>query len=309
MQKPVILKRREIDEPAWNRCIETAPHSLTYAFTWYLDALCENRWDALVYGNYEAVMPLPSNQKYGIRYLYQPYFCQQLGLFGRQELLPLFLEEIRKKYRYADICLHTETTELPGIPGERKTYWLPLEKPYPELRKKYNSNGLKSLRQLENKYGQLKLEPWADFGRIIRAYQQHLKKKKAGSGIAGQTDRITSKHYLLFENALKAASNHNMTEAYFLVTEDGRELAAAIFLRSRNHYHYLAGVPLESRNGLHGLIDAFIALKSGTMAVLDFEGSEIPEIAFFFEKFGARSIQYFHWKWNNLPPVIRWLKP
>jgi hypothetical protein len=309
MQKPVILKRREIDEPAWNRCIQMAPHSLTYAFTWYLDAVCGNRWDALVYGNYDAVMPLPVNQKYGIRYLYQPYFCQQLGLFGPHELLPLFLEEIRKKYKYADICLHTETTALPGIPDVRKTYWLSLNPPYSELCKNYNADARKNLRRLEKQYGRLKLESDPDFNRIIDLYSAYLNPKKVSSGFGGLLNKIKPIHYNRFNSAMEEAASHGLAEGYCLKGENGMEVAAGIFLRSRNHYHLLCGFPTGAKNALHGLIDCFIAKNAESNLILDFAGSEIPEVAFFLEKFGSFPRPYFHWKWNNLPAVVRWLKP
>ncbi len=40
------------------------------------------QWDALVWNDYEAVMPLTWNRKYGIAYLYQPFLTAQLGVFG-----------------------------------------------------------------------------------------------------------------------------------------------------------------------------------------------------------------------------------
>lgn len=40
-------------------------------------------WDALVLNDYEAVMPLTWNKKYGICYLYQPPFTACLGITGK----------------------------------------------------------------------------------------------------------------------------------------------------------------------------------------------------------------------------------
>lgn len=253
-------------------------------------------------------MPLVSNRKFGISYLHQPYFCQQLGLFGKQELLPFFLDEVKNKFRFADINLHSGTIEIPGVFSQRKTYWLNLNDSYAELSKKYNADARKNLHRLGKKYGNMRMERTSEFGNIIQSYKKHLITKSIGASNTGPTSKIKTIHYQHFEKAIEEAYGRNLAEAYYLRSEENHLLAAGIFLKSRNHYHYLTGVAMESRSGLHGLIDGFIKLKSGSEAILDFEGSEIAEIATFFEKFGAEPVPYFHWKWNNLPPIIRFLK-
>lgn len=76
-----FLKRNEIDAHRWNALITSSVQSLPYAFTWYLDAVAEH-WDACVLGNYEAAMPFVWLRKQGVKCLYQPYYCQQLGVFS-----------------------------------------------------------------------------------------------------------------------------------------------------------------------------------------------------------------------------------
>jgi hypothetical protein len=77
------LKRNDIDPVLWNACIESNEYYIPYARFEYLDALCNGSWGALVKGRYEAVFPLPYRKKWGlIPYVYQPVFCQQLGVFG-----------------------------------------------------------------------------------------------------------------------------------------------------------------------------------------------------------------------------------
>ena len=61
-----FLKRNEINERAWNECVEKSVYSLPYAYVWYLDAVAEN-FDALVLNNYEAVFPLVWLKKFGIK--------------------------------------------------------------------------------------------------------------------------------------------------------------------------------------------------------------------------------------------------
>jgi len=67
------LQQKEIDKIKWDACISNAANGLIYGYSFYLDTMARH-WDALVLNDYEAVMPLTWNKKYGFYYLYQPAF-------------------------------------------------------------------------------------------------------------------------------------------------------------------------------------------------------------------------------------------
>src|ERR1044071_9207251 len=88
------LTYKEIDKVKWDACIDNADNGLIYAYSFYLDHLALH-WDALVFNDYEIVMPLTWNKKYGIYYLYQPFLTAQLGVFGKnisEEIFSKFLK-------------------------------------------------------------------------------------------------------------------------------------------------------------------------------------------------------------------------
>ena len=58
----------------------------------------------------------------------------------------------------------------------------------------------------------------------------------------------------------------------------------------------------------HTLINAFIKDHAGKNILLDFEGSDIQNLAFFYSGFGAHEEQYAGIKLNRLPFWVRWLK-
>src|SRR5207249_10207965 len=74
------LLHNEIDKTKWDKCIDEAGNGLSYGYSFYLDHLAKH-WDGLVLNNYEAIMPLTWNKKFGIHYLYQPRFTENLGIF------------------------------------------------------------------------------------------------------------------------------------------------------------------------------------------------------------------------------------
>jgi len=298
-----LLERSEIREDAWNACIREAPVSLAYAMSWYLDAVCAGQWKALVLEDYRAVMPLPYRKKWGISYLAQPPFTQQLGIFGRcsEEEIRAFLQAIPAEYRLLDLQFHTGTpTTLSGI-KPRTTYWLNLSAPYPELAAGYSKDARKNLRRLEENAGPCTLKSCSDFGWQISNYR-----KAYGSLNTVLKDR----DYARFRHALDAAAALQQVEAYQLLDSKDNILAGGIFLKSREQWHYVLGAPTQhsEKGGVHGLIDAFIRRHANTPFVLDFEGSEIPSVAYFYAKFGARPVYYYALHINRLPLLLRLLK-
>ena len=105
------LTYQQIDKTKWDACISHADNGLIYAYSFYLDAMAKN-WDALVLNDYEVVMPLTWNKKYGVHYLYQPAFTACLGIFAHRALrgrsidadtVSAFLQAVPSKFKYWDI--------------------------------------------------------------------------------------------------------------------------------------------------------------------------------------------------------------
>src|ERR1700743_2045713 len=101
------LTNNAIDKRKWDVCIANADNGLIYGYAYYLDIMAKN-WDALVLNDYEAVLPLTWNKKYGFYYLYQPFFAASFGFFCKNifsYLLNKFLSAIPKKFKYWDFYL------------------------------------------------------------------------------------------------------------------------------------------------------------------------------------------------------------
>ena len=61
-----LIHRSQIDDAQWNARVTESGNGLPYAFTDYLDIVTNRSWSALVGENYEAVFPLPMEQKLGV---------------------------------------------------------------------------------------------------------------------------------------------------------------------------------------------------------------------------------------------------
>ena len=87
--------------------------------------------------------------------------------------------------------------------------------------------------------------------------------------------------------------------------------ASCVFLFSHKRaYYILVGNHPNGRTlgASHALIDAFIKDHAGQDLSLDFEGSDIRNLAFFYSSFGAQEEKYAAIKLNRLPWWMKWLK-
>ena len=65
------LEHKDIDKAKWDATVVECGN--IYARSWYLD-IVHPGWEALVEDGYFAVMPLTGGKKFGVNYLYQPFF-------------------------------------------------------------------------------------------------------------------------------------------------------------------------------------------------------------------------------------------
>ena len=93
------LKYQEIDFEKYQNCLENAEQKIYSAEKVFLDVTAKNDWELLVYGDYEAVMPIPFIKKWGFKFVVTPKLTQQLGVFSKNdnpEINELFLDFLQK---------------------------------------------------------------------------------------------------------------------------------------------------------------------------------------------------------------------
>lgn len=303
MNSPEILlvKNKDIDYSKWDECVEKSLIPLVYARSWYLDIIAPN-WDALIYGNYEYVMPLTTKKKLGWSFLLQPVYAQQHGIFPKadNDLQNMFLSEVQKKFRY--VALHLNASHSHPFPGgfevhTRKNYILQLLLPYEELKSHYSKHTRRQIRKAEESkvfiVKGIQLKEFLDLKTSAR-------KIKLAQPILHTLQRIIDLGHRKGNGVIYAA-----------YTQDNMLCAAAFFLHSGHRVTYLNAVSTDEgkkTNAMHKIVDQFIQEHAGLLLTLDFEGSVIPGIARFYEGFGASTEEYYFLKSNRLPVPLRWFK-
>ncbi len=294
---------KEIDFIKWDNCITNAPNGLIYGYSYYLTHMARH-WDALVLNDYEAVMPLTWNRKYGISYIYQPFLTAQLGVFGNNitaELLESFLQAIPSKFRYWDFYFnHHNVYAIKNFHlYQRKNYTLDLDKSYEDLYNNYRENIQRNIRKAQ----QLGCTPEKDFDvqKVIALAVDQMRNYTKES--SDNTDR--------FIQLYKHLHSSQQAITYGIQNAKKELVASCVFIFSHNRaYYILVGNHPDGRTigASHSLIDAFIKDHAGKKLLLDFEGSDIRNLAFFYSSFGASEEIFAGIKLNKLPFFLKWMK-
>jgi hypothetical protein len=323
------VRRQEIDVLKWDRCIDEAPNGLIYAYSYYLDHMALH-WDALILNDYEAIMPLTWNKKWGIRYLFQPPFTQQLGVFSihtlPEEHIRQFLSEVKKYFNFAEIFLNYGNNH--SALKTHTNYILDLHAPYEELRTKYNKDIEKNLKKAAK--SQFRFTDAIDYSQAIRLYQSeygrrfsnvrqsdydHFEKlcsqiqysadlktqSSADLKTQNKSDFNTRSSSGIIVRAVYAGSNELMAVALLAVSN--------IPGKQRMHLLMSTTLPAGKKTAAnHFLLDSLIREFAGQDLILDFEGSDIPGIASFYQNFGSIDQPYHFFRYNHLPWPLKWLK-
>ncbi|MBS1921018.1 MAG: GNAT family N-acetyltransferase [Bacteroidetes bacterium] len=296
------LTHSEIDKNKWDSCIESSTNGLIYAFSWYLDVMSKN-WDALVLNDYEAVMPLTWNKKYGIQYLYQPFLTAQSGVFGNivtSETLDVFLKAVPKKFQFWDFCLNRGNLfSLKDFSlFQRSNFILNLDKSYPELYIAYNENIRRNLKKAEQA-GCL-IQKNFPVEKVIELASEQM--KQFAHNYKDGLER--------FKRLYPVLEQKGMADSYGVFIKE-KLLASCIILNSHQRIYYvLVGNHPDGKNigASPAVIDAVIKDHAGKKITLDFEGSDIPGLANFYSSFGSKEEKYTAIRLNRLPFFLKWLK-
>ena len=296
------LERQQIDGQQWDACIDESPNGLIYGSRPYLDEMALH-WDALVLGNYEAVMPLTWNKKWGVRYLYNPPLTPQLGIFSRipitEDLIRSFLQEAGKHFKFAEIFLNYANGG-----SDRKPFTnivLDLNASYDKVRANYKKDLEKNLKRAAG--FSLHYAPSSDVDSAIALYRKYY---------AAKTPHVVAADYKRFA---RFCNNALHTDSVIIRTVSAQNnqpsLAIALLLKKKGRLYLLMSVCSPDGRKMeanHFLLDQLIREFAETDTILDFDGSEIPGIAHFYRNFGGIDQPFFFYRYNQLPWPLRLFK-
>lgn len=301
------LKHSDINKLKWDKCISSSSQSLLYAESWFLDIVSPG-WEALIKDDYASVFPLTKRKKFGINYLFQPFFTQQLGLFSgeaniSENEIKEFLSAIPKKFKLIEIQLNifNNLSSFNSFSINQKlTCHLSLSRAYEKIRENYSENLLRNIKKsvtsgIETTKNVLPED-------IISLF-------RLNKGL--EINKLKEGDYKTFLKLLSEAKSRNLLDCRGILNSNGNLIAGCLFLKSKNSYIFLfsaSNKEAKEKGAMSLLIDSFIKEHSKEDNLLDFEGSMDVNLARFYKSFGSKEVVYLQILKNNLPVIIRWLK-
>ena len=295
------LKHTEVDTKRWDDCISRSLNRRVYAYSWYLDLVCPG-WDALVEDDYTDVFPLTHNRKMGIRYLFQPYFTQQLGLFSAERIsgdkLGNFLHAIPPTFRFAEIQLNDQNQVATGegILKTRVNHELSIACSYEELSGKFSQNTRRNIRKAK----ELKVTTSCNVSQdeLISLFRANFGDREG---------KLQQGHYDTMKSLIVYGLEHGMGHLEGAFDKDGVLCSAAFFLFDGDHAYFLfaaSGKQARENGAMFLLIDRFLKENAGNYQLLDFEGGNDANLGRFYKSFGADEVPYPAIYINRLPGPI-----
>lgn len=298
------LEHDAIDKADWDARLGACHDRIWYALSDVLDAASPG-WNALVDDDDGAIMPLPWRQRFGIRYVYQPFLLQQLGPFGAvasAERGDAFLRALPGSYRLLDLGLSASVMASPqgGIRTSPRTdQMLRLTADAVSLRANYSTNHKRSLRKALE--AGVEVERGFDPGQVLAFLVASEQFKRWG---------VDHRQQGTMERVFAVARAQGTARTYGAF-QGGRLVAVGFFVRWGGRVIFLKGVTSDAgreARAMHALIDAVIGDHAGSGEVFDLAGSNDPALARFYAGFGAEGHRYLRALVDRTSPLIRYFR-
>lgn len=291
-----LVNKNEIDPEKWDNCVAKNDNGLIYAQFLYLNFLTKH-WSAIIIGDYEAILPLPWNSKWGIKYYKAIPFIQQLGLIGQVDKnhIPRILQLIFKFASYGDLFFNYKNQAIAtAVSTKKKTNLIvELSQDYNSIAKYYKKDLVQNIEKAK-KHHPIYQEN-SVFSRTLEVYQEQY---------GNRFNWVTKSDFLHLTQLLSYYQTKKQCLIRELIDQTTEELlAAAILLKDEKRLYLLINTITDlgrKCSANHYLIDKIIDEFSNSKFIFDFEGSEIQGVRDFFKNFHPIDQPYFHFHHNQL---------
>lgn len=301
--------RHQIDTDRWDEAVIQSSMPLIYGLSTFYDHLCAH-WGALVLGDYEAVMPIPYQFKWGVMpYIYQPAFIQQSGIFSKHppdsDLVKAFIKAI--PLFFVRTHFHLNYNQLPPLHlasymTKRVSYEIDLNRPYNLIKQDFNKDAIKNLRKFKE-IGLQDLE--------IRCHEQVSTQEVLAlfRSVYGKLNpEIQEQHYSRLTLLVQDLERRGLVQKIGIF-HNQKPWALGLFWNAMGRIHYAMGAPTEEGRkhaATHFLIAEALRVNANTPCFFDFEGSSLPNVAQFYKKFGSEPRYFYTWSSRIPASWTRW---
>lgn len=292
-QKLRILSNNAIDRDAWDACIASDKHALIYNYSWWLDHMAES-WLGVVWNNYEAVLPVPHRKKWGLNMAYTPPFTQQLSIAGSTtpEIRTAMIEKLTQLFPLVIFQMNLPFPKVKMV-KKRTNFILSLTRNYDEIFNQFERSCKKNINKAIRRG--CVIDDQITLNQVFELYREAYG-RKAG---------YTSEHYVRLQTVLQEAVSRKACHiARVAEKESGETVLGGLILDDGRRLYYLLGAPTQKGREMRAtyfFLNQLIMQYAGQREVFDFEGSDIPNVAQFYQSFNPEKEFYYANYVNKFP--------
>jgi len=297
--------RQSIDPDKWDACIRESINETPLAYSWVLDHLSPG-WEAIIFGDYKGVMPLPVSSRLGIKILQMPPEVLTLGILSdNSEIIRQFPNILQhpefstfRLIAYNGTPFQNAFSDIPGT-TIKQTQVLFLNKRYSELHRNFSRSHRRNIRAFHENGGVVEEDSAPTLFTDLLA--------EIGTK---RTEIFMPPRYRKQFNMMARDATSRNQGTTLSVWRQGKPVAAAFFLFGQKRVipYHIANTEGQHLKASFALIDHFIQKHAESGLKLDFAGSVLPHVAEFNRRFGAVPVPYPSVTINHLPLIVRKIK-
>ena len=275
-----LVSPDSLDEARWDALVSQSPYPRLYGRRWYLDAMSEHRWMAIVGGDYQCIMPVMVRSYLFFSIVRPPFLCRQMGpYFWANEDHNASCHELNSFLKKKFILVNHLVSDAWGdnsAAAPRQNHILWLGKNYVALAENYNRNTRRNINKAIHQ-GSV-IDEVTDIHRFIRFMSDN--------DTTGTIAKIKHQITTMVDKSMQLGQGHILT-AY---REKNRDMAMAFYIEESDRiYFILCASDKEGKDtkAMYQIIDHIVRKYAGSEKYLDFTGSNIPSIARRNEGFGS----------------------
>lgn len=286
-----LVKHGDIDATRWNETVGASGFPTVFCTYEMLDALVGGAtWNALVMDDYDYVMPLPERSKFGVHYVYSPFFVSQMGIFSAKpvtaQITSDFFNALPSADKHVDLLLNQSnaTDFIDSYTISLVTHTLALYKDYQELSSAYSQNTRRNVKAARKSDLVMKSDE-VGVEQVVRLFQENRGQRKEV--------RFKPKDYEILTQAASVLKSQGLLEILSVHTDEGQLIAGALMVRDFQRYRFwFSGrdAQFADQKAMFFLLDEFIARHAGTPFLLDFNGSMNENVARLYKGFGGQPL-------------------
>ncbi|MDO5616234.1 MAG: hypothetical protein Q4G16_08600 [Cruoricaptor ignavus] len=274
------ILNHQLDFQKYQRCISQSVQRNIYSSQKLMHLANGTQWDFLVYGDYEAVMPVPFVYKMGIKIVTKPWTIQQLGVFSKKDNPQLnaeFREFLLKEY-IVHFYSFNEGNQFLDYNQKFQNYSIKKNN-YETVKAEFSINRRRNIRIKQNL--DVSFEVINDIDEVKDFFFTYLKLE------------TTHRNKIIYYNILKQCFLNDILKVYQLkINNEIASIAMILQSEETNCTTVLINAPKFLKENSSSILINLILQENIETRNLSFSGSNIPAIAEFYERFGAEKKIY-----------------